>query len=205
MSEAEIQQQKEKISQAHSKLEKLKEEVVAELQRVLNPYLDRKVNDVMRENHSLVADIQEAKLRQLKTDINNKIPIIVTDTISNLRQSNEWFKCHPNVSTFGEIHSSPMWKIVEAVDSQLLPILKRENLNVGERHSGGWHASSSIVPLNWDWLYEKAYTHPEESKLSQLDRQYSETLKEYCMNQDRLGNLEVEKKKRAASDRWKSL
>jgi len=93
MSEAEIQEKKKKLSDARSKLEHLKEEVIAELQQVLPTYLERKVNDVIRDNPALVFSMPKDRLRRLKESIDAAIPEDVKDGIDAVRASDTWFKC----------------------------------------------------------------------------------------------------------------
>ena len=204
MSEAEIQEKKKKLSDARSKLEHLKEEVIAELQQVLPTYLERKVNDVIRDNHALVFSMPKDQLRRLKESIDAAIPEDVKDVIDALRASDAWFKCRKDRSRFDEIHSSSLWKIIESVDRPLLPLLEGESLKIGKT-SGGFQRSSSIMPVNWDWLYGPDYGPTGESRLDKLDQEYSETLTEYCGYQDSIAQLEEERKKRAASERWKTV
>ncbi len=132
MSEAEIQEKKKKLSDARSKLEHLKEEVIAELQQVLPTYLERKVNDVIRDNHALVFSMPKDQLRRLKESIDAAIPEDVKDVIDALRASDAWFKCRKDRSRFDEIHSSSLWKNIESVDPPLLPLLEGESLKIGK-------------------------------------------------------------------------
>src|SRR5439155_21440243 len=204
MSESEIQEKKKKLSEARLKLEQLKEEVTTEVQRVLPSYLERKVNDLIRDNHDLISSMPRDRLRRLKESIDAAIPKDVKDTIYTLKASDDWFKCRSDRSHSSEIQSSPLWKIIESIERPLLPLLESENLKVG-KSSGGFQRSSSIMPVNWDWLYVPDYGPTGESKLYNLDKEYSETLKDYCGYQDSIAQLEEEKRKRAASERWKTI
>jgi hypothetical protein len=204
MSESEIQEKKTKLSETLVKLERLKGEVIGELHKVLPSYLENSVSDVIQDNHDLIKSIPNDRLKKLKENITNAIPRTVNDVIARLTSSDDWFKCREDRSYSNEISTSPLWRIVQSIDTPLLPILESEKLNIGSATGNFWR-SSRIMPLNWDWLYGGGYTRVGESKLYGLDKEYSETLRDYCVYQDSIIQLEEGKKKRAASERWKTI
>ncbi len=204
MSESEIQEKRKEFSDARTKLEQLKEEITTELQRVLPSYLERKVNDLIRDNHDLISNMPKDRLRRLKESIDAAIPNDVKGVIEALKASDDWVKCRRGRSHFNEILSSPLWKIIESIDRPLLPLLEAENLKIGKA-SGGFQRSSSIMPVHWNWLYVPEYGPVGETKLNNLDKEYSETLNDYCGYQESIAQLEEEKRKRAASERWKTI
>ncbi len=190
MVETKIIETKAGIIKAREKVAQLKDIIVSELSNLLPNYLDIEIAEFVGRSHETVGLMREEQLRQLKTTISRTIPIAVSQVTSRLNSSEDWFTCRERTQ-YG-FTSAPLWDIVQSVDEPLLEVLTQAGFNVGK-----WRLS----PQPWGSFTKQR----SQLKVDRLNEEYRNALTEFCGMQERLRGLEDEKRREAASQRWRSL
>lgn len=168
----------------------MKPTIVAEFAEILPKFLDTEVAEFIGRNYSVVECMTEEQLRELKATINQMTPKAVSQVISKLDGLDDWFRCGER-SYYG-LTSSPMWSIIQSVGGPIREILKPAGFTVHEH---------DLSPQPYGGFTKQR----AQSKVDRIDEEYRNNLKEYCEEQEQLLRLEEERKREAASQRWRSV
>jgi len=187
--EKQIVARKEQLNMTKHKVDRIKESIMEEFQKILPSYVDAQIISTVKHNADIINKTPAEKLDEFKKSVSVTKERSIKRVTDELSESPGWFSCEKRGIDVG----GGLWPIIKSIEKEFRPLFNDLKL----RSSGSSvMGATDLMPLNLDAFKSEG--------LRQLNGELIKILEDYCSKEEGLKQLQNSFSEKIAVERWQN-